>query len=44
MISSVLTTIVIGKKDDSRKGFFMFNVAEDKELLVYAGLLVPIVR
>jgi hypothetical protein len=33
-----------GKKDDLRKGNFKFNIVEDKELLVHAGLVVPIAQ
>jgi len=31
-------------KDDLRKGNFKFNIVEDKELLVHAGLVVPIAQ
>ena len=44
MISSVLATEMVGKKDDLRKGNFKFNIVEDKELLVHAGLVVPIAQ
>ena len=44
MISSVLTTEMAGKKDDLRKGNFKFNIVEDKEFLVHAGLVVPIAQ
>ena len=44
MISSVLTTEMAGNKDDLRKGNFKFNIVEDKELLVHAGLVVRIAQ
>ena len=44
MISSVLETSIAGNEGELRKGLFEFKIMEDSELLLHAGLVVPIAQ